>query len=237
MDCCLNQTGKLTGIFWHFIDQMISWGNNLQFIKNIISCHHEVLKGKLSESVRHYLDCPSLWWWGFSPHLPVKGLQYKHFWSDVVGQRGRALRGRQTKKYQMGYYFGVLFSSQVLTWTSSPHSPPQCVFWLAALHESCPGHRLASFYGICQLLSNQVFSLRQMLAIHQPRCLWRNSIISLKLNSATHVLQSFLLHSLCPINTQLAIWSTLSWANTELLGWGVYNMMHVTALWTYVALL
>lgn len=35
-------------------------------------------------------------------------------------------------------------SPQVHTWTSSTHSPLQCVFWLAALHESCLHHWMAS---------------------------------------------------------------------------------------------
>lgn len=104
--------------------------------------------------------------------------------------------------------------------------PSPVCFLISSVAWKLPWSLKGLLYGICQPLSNQVFSFCQMFAVYQKCCWWWNGIISVKFSH-------FYCIAFVP-NAQLTSWSTLSCGNTELLRWGVYNVMHVAGLGTYV---
>lgn len=77
-------------------------------------------------------------------------------WSDVHANVTWALRDwrrpRKAEVWSQNDYFRVQSFPQVHTWTFLTHSAHSCVFWLATVFESCPGHwrassmEFASFY-------------------------------------------------------------------------------------------
>lgn len=114
---------------------------------------------------------------------------------------------KKWREKQKDYYFRVRFFSQVHTWTSSTHSPPQCVFWLAVLLESCPGHWRASFM---EFASHSLIKFS-----HSARCsLFIKSTADDGTTSSLWGLSHFYCRAFVA-NTQLTPWSTLSCGNTS----------------------
>lgn len=77
-------------------------------------------------------------------YFPLHTLLQQHVHSALDGfdQMLMAYDKEEAVLSQNCCYFTLLFSLH--TWTSLTHSPFWCVFWLAALHECCPGHWMAS---------------------------------------------------------------------------------------------
>lgn len=161
-----------------------------------------------------YLVLPLFVTAGFPPCLWVQQLYHAHFWFHVVCGRmmwqghppiklvcvtcccftiWQALwlkltdalrdRGRGLILEQLSLQSPVLLTGAYLDLFGT--FPCAVCFLISSVAWKLPWSLNGLLYGICQLLSNQVLSLCQMLAIYQPHWGWWHSIISLKLNNAT----------------------------------------------------
>lgn len=173
-------------------------------------------------SIYNSFDNP-IWHYGHivQPCSIQRALQLKH--SDTLKRQNGPTKGKAWWQHLVlltGAYSDVL----------DTFPSPVC-FLISSLTWKLPWSLTGLLNGICCQLSNQVFSLCQMVAIHQPCRSRLNSCIPLKLSSGAYSLlvivtvQSLSQHTTGPLVTP------------ELWKWGVYMMMHAAGLRICVAIL
>lgn len=80
--------------------------------------------------------------------------------------------------------------------------PSPVCFLISSVAWKLPWSLKGLLYGICQPLSNQVFSFYQMFSVYQKCCWWWNGIISVKFSSAVFgVLSRFYCTVLVPTHS------------------------------------